>query len=173
MTDEKATGSEAVRVAIQLETDGMAFYEEAAKKTSNEFGKGMFLSLVEEEKRHLQILNEVCKGQAPAPDEQAGVVFKGKITTIFKDVTEDLKKKLESGPDDAEAVKIAMDLEEKGYKFYEKAGEEAVGEAEKTLFKRLAIEENGHWTLLEDTYVYLTDPEQWDLRANPPLLDGG
>ena len=171
MADEQAKGSEALAVAIQLETDGMKFYEEASGKTSNPFGKRMFLSLVEDERRHLKMLHDIAKDIAPMGQCDAGAVFKGKITTIFKEVTDNLQKRIEADPDDVEAVKIAMEFEGKGYKFYEKSAAEATDPNEKKLFDILAVEENGHWTILEDTYTYLTAPEQWDIRENPPLLD--
>jgi len=173
MGEAKARGSEAIRVAIQLEKDGMAFYGQAADKTTNEFGKRMFRQLVREEERHLEILNEICTGADALPDEQAGDVFKGHVTTIFKQLTDDVKKRLQADPSDVEALKIAMGMEAKGYQFYEDAAKQATEDSEKELFKRLAIEENGHWLILEDTYTYFTDHEKWDIRANPPILDGG
>lgn len=173
MANEQQRASEALSVAIQLEKDGMAFYEQASLKTASTFGKRMFLSLVEDERRHIEWLNEACAGTTPLPDGEAGAVFRGKITTIFREATEDLHKRLDSDPDDVEAVKIAMDFEQRGYKFYEQAAADATDEGEAALFRLLAVEENGHWTILEDTYTYLTDPAQWDIRANPPLLDGG
>ena len=171
MADDQAKGSEAVAVAIQLETDGMKFYEGASGKTADPFGKRMFLSLVEDEKRHLKLLHDIAKDIPPMDECDAGAVFKGAVRTIFKEVTDNLQKRLEADPDDVEAVKIAMEFEEKGYKFYEKAAQEATDENEKKLFDVLAVEENGHWAILEDTYTYLTAPEQWDIRENPPLLD--
>ncbi len=171
MADEQAKRSEALAVAIQLETDGMKFYEEASGKTTKPFGKRMFLSLVEDERRHLKMLHDIAKEIAPMDECDAGAVFKGTIKTIFKEVTDNLQTRLEADPDDVEAVKIAMEFEEKGYKFYEKAAGEATDANEKKLFDILAVEENGHWTILEDTYTYLTAPEQWDIRENPPLLD--
>jgi len=173
MAEHKPEKSEALAVAIQLETDGMEFYEAAAQKTSCPFGQRMFLSLVEDERRHLKLLHEIAEGTAPIDVCSKGQVFKGKIATVFKDVTEDQKKRLDADPDEVEAIRIAMEMEEKGYKFYESAAAEATDENEKELFRVLAVEENGHWTILEDTYTYLTNPSVWDIRANPPLLDGG
>lgn len=170
---DKASRSEAVRVALQTEQDGLKLYEEVAQKTSSPFGKRMFLSLAEDERSHIAMLNDLLRGAKPIAPDAAGAVFKGKITTIFKEATDNLHKRLESDPDDVEAVKIAMQFEEKGYKFYDEAAKESKDEAEGELFRRLAVWENDHWTILEDTYTYLTDPELWHTRDNPPLLDGG
>ena len=170
MTD--STGSEALQIGIQTETDGMAFYSQAASKCSNPLGKRMFESLVRDERNHLAWLHDVAKGVIPKDDCVPGEVFKGEAKTIFKEVTDDLKKRIEAGPDDIEAVKIAMEMEEKAYRFYVKAATEATGEAEKKLFQKLAVEENAHWLMLEDTHLYMTAPEIWDIKNNPPQLEG-
>jgi len=48
--------SKAIKTAIKLEEDGIDFYQKASEKTSHPFGKKMFLSFAEDEKRHLTIL---------------------------------------------------------------------------------------------------------------------
>ena len=165
-------GSEALHVAIQTETDGMEFYGKAAAACENPLGKRMFESLVQDERNHLAWLHDVAKGVSPKDDCVPGEVFKGQVKTIFKEVTDDVKKRIEAGPDDIEAVKIAMEMEQKAYRFYVDAAGKATGDAEKKLYQKLAVEENAHWLMLEDAHLYLTAPEIWDIKNNPPLLEG-
>ncbi|MFA5354928.1 MAG: ferritin family protein, partial [Thermodesulfovibrionales bacterium] len=40
-------------MAIKMETDAIGFYREAAEKVLHPVGKKMFLSVAEDEKRHL------------------------------------------------------------------------------------------------------------------------
>ena len=170
---DRASGSEAARVAIQTERDGLKLYEQAAQRTSSAFGKRMFLSLAEDERSHVAMLNDLLQGAKPIAPDAAGAVFRGKIKTVFMEVTDSLKKRLESEPDHVEAVKTAMDFEEQSCKFYENAAIESRDEVERELFRKLAEWEHGHWAILEDTHIYFTDPELWNSRDNPPLLDGG
>ena len=51
--------SKAIKTAIKLEEDGVDFYQKASEKTSHPFGKRMFLSFAEDEKRHLSVLKEI------------------------------------------------------------------------------------------------------------------
>ncbi len=166
-----STGSEALQVGIQTEEDGMAFYSKAAESCETPFGKRMFESLVQDERNHLAWLHDIAKGIAPKDDCTPGEVFKGQVQSVFKEATDNMTKRIEAGPDDVEAVRIAMEMEEKAYHFYVDAAKQATDEAEKKLFQRLAAEENVHWMMLEDTHLYLTAPEIWDIKNNPPLLD--
>jgi rubrerythrin len=53
---------EATETAIKMETDAIAFYTEAADKTSHPFGREMFRGFIKDETRHLKILQDVFKG---------------------------------------------------------------------------------------------------------------
>jgi rubrerythrin len=46
----------ALEIARKMETDAIKFYKEASEKTRHPAGKKMFLSIVEDEKRHLQMI---------------------------------------------------------------------------------------------------------------------
>jgi len=174
MGKRKAEETNPVVMAIQMEKDGIAFYTKASRKTQNAFGQRMFQSLVEDEKVHLKLLDEILAGQKPVkPKRPAGPGFRTRASSIFREVTGNVKKKLDSNPSDVEAVKIAMDMEDRGFKHYDLHAKTAADPARKALFARLAREESDHWTILEDTHLYLTDPTTWHYRQNPPLLDGG
>ena len=54
--------SKMIRTSIKMEEEGIDFYQEAAEKTSHPFGKKMFLSFVEDEKRHLTVLRSILAG---------------------------------------------------------------------------------------------------------------
>jgi rubrerythrin len=174
MAKTKVGKSDPVAVAIQMERDGMDFYTKASEQTKDPFGKRMFLSLVSDEKEHLKLLSDLLVGHKPAkPKSPEGPGFRARVSTIFKEATKNVKKKLAANPSDVEAVRIAMEMEERGFKFYDSRAKKVTDPSEKALFARLAKEENDHWTILEDTHLYMTDPTTWHYRENPPLLDGG
>jgi rubrerythrin len=47
---------DAVETAIKMETDAIAFYNEAANKTSHAFGREMFRGFIKDETRHIKML---------------------------------------------------------------------------------------------------------------------
>lgn len=53
-TDDRA----ALEIAMQTERDGIAYYEEIARKTEDLEGKTMLKTLIDEERDHLRILKE-------------------------------------------------------------------------------------------------------------------
>ena len=52
----------AIEIAIKMEKDAISFYSEAAEKTSSPVGKKMFMTITEDEKRHLKMLSQIFKG---------------------------------------------------------------------------------------------------------------
>ena len=51
-----------LEMALKTETDAIAFYTEAARKTSYPVGKKMFQAIIEDEKRHLEMIRKVVIG---------------------------------------------------------------------------------------------------------------
>ena len=51
-----------IKTAIKTETDAIAFYEEAAQKTKHPIGKKMFLSIMEDEKNHVEDFKCILHG---------------------------------------------------------------------------------------------------------------
>lgn len=105
--------------AIQFETDGRAFFLEAAAKTSDFFGKIIFTSLADEERDHIERIHAIHRslrdhGTWP-PDEGRAEQGDG---NVFEEARDRLDQTIRDRTDDLEAVKLAMDLEKKGIEFY-------------------------------------------------------
>ncbi len=58
---------------------------------------------------------------------------------------------------DVQAVKIAMDLEQKGFGFYSGLASKATDPKEKAFYRRLANEEKRHLQILEETWNTLME----------------
>ena len=69
----------------------------------------------------------------------------------------------------ADATEPAADLYTRGYRCYQ-AGR--LGGA-KALFEHLAAEEQNHYSLLKNTYDFMSDPEGFDGFDGNAMLDGG
>ncbi len=167
--------SQAFRTAIKMEEDGIDFYQKAAKKTSHPFGKKMFLSFAEDEKRHLTVLKEILADlkfsdfsrffEKKTPRE--------KIKTVFREVKDEIKERIAADPDEVEALKIGMEMESQSSEFYQGALEKTQESNLKVFFRRLIEEEKEHYQLLQNTYSYLKDSGEWFLWEERALLDGG
>jgi len=162
--------SNAVETAFKMETDAIKFYTEATGKTSHPLGKRIFESFIEDEKRHLKILNDILKDM----DIELNVVNREKdIKTIFSELRDQMRQRISATTDEIQAVGIALDFEKEGYNFYQKAALEAKDENEKRLFEVLTIEEKRHYKLLENTYRYLKDTGDWFMWDEHGILEGG
>ena len=167
--------SNVIITAVKMEKDGIDFYHKVAEKTSHPFGKKMFLSFAEDEKRHLSVLREIL---ADLKFSDFNRFFEGKtprekIKTIFGEVKSETEERIAANPDELEALKIGMDMESKSVDFYQSALEKTQDSHQEAFFKRLIEEEEEHYQLLQNTHSYLKDSGDWFLWEEKGLLDGG
>jgi rubrerythrin len=161
--------SEAVATAIKMETDAIAFYEESANKAHHAFGKEMFKGFVKDEKRHLAMLQNLFKGLGLKEDFASP---KTEIKTVFSMLKDQMMQRAEAIQSEMDAVKIALDMEKAGFDFYKKAAANAPTPEEKKLFERLTIEENDHFSILNETYTFLENTGQWFMYEERGILEG-
>ena len=166
--------------AIKLEQDGKNFYIKASKKTKNILGKKMFQNLAEDETRHentLKKLLESTKEGKNISSEDLGkliqVSCKNNFANIFERGIGEINDKVKVDVDDVDALKIAMDMESKGYEFYKNSAETFSDKEGKNIFKYLASEEIEHYAALENTAEYLENPAGWFLKEEKSEADGG
>lgn len=160
----------AVEIAIRMETEAIDFYKAAAEKVKNSVGRKMFLSIMEDEKRHLQMLTDIFKGLDIKAED---IHPMKKIKTIFGEYRHEMMKRVEATEDEMNAFKIAMDMEKKGMEFYEKAAAEAPSEKERALFQRLVKEEEQHYAVFSNTYSFMQNTGNWFMWEEHSIVDGG
>lgn len=167
-------GSEALRIALQTEKDGIELYTKAIEGTTHPFGKKLFLSLVEDEKSHIKMIEGIAEGMgmSAALEEAREGTPRERISTIFSESKNDLAERVAASPDELEVLKVAMEYESKGYEYYKKAARETGSPDEEALFEKLAQEENEHHQILESTYEYLDQTGKWFLWDEQALLEG-
>jgi len=164
-----------IRTAIDMEEDGIGFYQKAAEKSSHPLGRKMFLSFTEDEKRHLAVLKEILADlkfsdfhqlfQEKTPRE--------KITSIFKEGKKEVKERIAANPDEIEALEIGINMESESVEFYQEAFKKAEDTPQKTFLGRLVEEEKEHYQILQNTHSYLKNSGDWFLWEEKGLLDGG
>jgi rubrerythrin len=161
--------SDAVATAIKMETDAISFYEEASEKAQHPFGKEMFKGFVKDEKRHLVMLQSLFKG---LDINEEFVRPKETIRTVFSMLKDRMMERAAAVQSELDALKIALDMEKEGFVFYQKAAAAAPSPKEKELFERLVIEENDHYSILNETYSFLDNTGQWFMYEERGVIEG-
>ena len=165
-----------LETAIQMEIDGKQFYLKASQSSRNEVGKKLLKSLADEEDNHRQAFEKIYevvrnKKGWPVIDFQAGAV--AGLQTIFAQATGKITARLKTSTTELDAVKTAMDMENKTFDFYKAQGRVAGYDTEKNFYESLAAQEREHHKVLLDYYEYLKDPAAWFVSKEHPTLDGG
>ncbi|GAB6182875.1 ferritin family protein [Thermodesulfovibrio hydrogeniphilus] len=158
-----------VELALKMETDAIKFYTEAAEKVSHPAGKQMFLTIAEDEKNHIKMIEEVLKGLELTVREAQPIKT---IKTIFETMKDKMMERISASEDDLEAFKIAMEMEKQGMEFYKNVVNEVQTEKEKRLFERLIIEEEQHYKIFSETYNFLKDTGNWFMWKEFSIVEG-
>ncbi len=160
----------AIEIAKKIELDAIAFYKEAAEKTSHPIGKKMFISIMADEKRHLEMLDAIFRGvEVTVKDISPRKNIKG----IFEKFRHEMAQRVNATTDEMNALKIAMNMEKEGIEFYKKASEETKNQKEKALFERLIKEEMEHYAVFSNTYFFMSDTGSWYMWEEHSIVDGG
>ena len=139
-----------IKMALQLEKDGYAYYKKAAELCPNEYGKKMFEKLSKDEIEHLAKFKEIA-------EEIFGKIEEGQGKHL--DIFEKIDFSSKSGEYDA--LRHAIEFEERARKFFEESAKKAKNERIRELFQRIAKEEEMHKELLEAELNYLQKSGVW------------
>jgi rubrerythrin len=176
MKEQAEKTTQALEKALQMEIEGQKFYHKAGQKSDNPLTKGLFQRLAEEENVHIQKINEIyqaIKSRAGWPEEETNFKREKSLRSVFREAIESMDREVRASSSELEALKTAMNMEDKSYSFYKSRAEEAASHAEKSFHQALTAEERGHYLTLLDSYEYLTDPQGWFAKKEHWSLDGG
>ena len=163
-----------IEIALENELKERDFYQNCSDKTNNPVGKKMFAILVDEEFDHYQRLQEIhehLSEQGTWPETVSAVVKDTNIKDAINAIPDRADAATTATTDDVEAVKIAIEFETNGYKFYSGLAEAAKTQSEKDFFKRLAGIEYEHLTSLKDSLAFFESPSSWYEEREKPHLD--
>jgi rubrerythrin len=165
----------ALQVAIQMEVDGKEFYLKASQQSSNELGKKLLDSLAGEEDVHRQTFEEIYRAlkERKGWPETDFVPDGGRsLRTLFATATA-AGSGIKAQASELDAVKTAMDMENKSYDYYKAQSQTAIYDGERDFYQALMAQEREHYLVLLDYYEYLRDPAGWFVQKEHPSLDGG
>lgn len=172
---EPGEKAEALKLALTNEKKEKEFYLENASRTNDPVGRAMFESIAEDEAEHYSRLLELYEKmdeRGKWPDEFSTDISSRKVGEMIDRLIGEGAPQPRSDDDDVRALKIALEFEEKGEKFYRDLAENAESEAERHFFSLLASIEREHRLSLDETLEYFEDPDGWMRRKGRGGLDG-
>ena len=161
---------DSLEMARKMETDSISFYTEAASKTKGSVGKKMFLTIAEDEKRHLEMVSQIIKGLQVT---QKDVSPMKNIKTVFESLKGEMMKKVKATSDELEAFTIAMRMEKEGKELYRKMLSTSKTEKERSLLERLIKEEEQHYAIFANTHEFLANTGNWFMWDERGIVEGG
>lgn len=176
MATEQDRTLEALQISIRMEIDGKEYYLKASRESGNELGKKLLQQLAAEEDIHRQKFEEIfeaIKSSKAWPEVDFHPDGGSALRTIFARATEGLGSGVKTPATELDAVKTAMDMENKTYDFYQSQVKIAAYDAERGFYEALAAQEKEHQLVLLDYYEYLKDPAAWFVKTEHQSLDGG
>jgi rubrerythrin len=165
----------AIETAIRIEKDGLAFYTEAAKQTGDPNGKKMFKTLARDEAAHLMLFQDARqalleRGNWLSP-EQVAAISPGEFNHPPVFPTGDQAKAIEIPKRELAALQRGIQAEEDSIAFYSQEMDKTDDPDGRAMYAYLVEQEEGHRTILQGEYDYLTrtgfwfDVQEFDLEA--------
>jgi rubrerythrin len=165
----------ALEIALNNEAREKEFYLKHSKRTTHNLGKMMFATIASDEDEHYRRILGLHKrliqeGKWP---ETVPIEVKGtEVKKVIQKVVDAVNTTAQADRDDVEAVKIAIDFEIKGEKFYGDLAKTVENPMEKNFYDFLASIEREHRLSLQDTLEYFEDPAGWFRIKEKLHVDG-
>jgi len=147
-------------MALLLERQGQAFYEQVAAQTRSPAVRELFRTLAEEARKHAELL--VARGgrraaePGPVPDTLARLVL-----------SRDIRRQLGAASYEAAAISAAIDMESKAVALYAERAGKSSDPQERSLYQWLADWERGHQRFLARIHEELLEEIWQDSRFWP------
>ena len=165
----------ALEIALNNEARERDFYLKHSKRTTHNLGKMMFATIASDEDEHYQRILGLHKrliqeGKWP---ETVPIEVKGtEVKKVIQKVVDAVNATAQADRNDVEAVKIAIDFETQGEKFYGDLAKSVENPMEKNFYEFLASIEREHRLSLQDTLEYFEDPAGWFRVKERHHIDG-
>ena len=142
---------EILKMAILMEKRGHAFYSTIANNSADEEIKHIFLTMADEETKHVKFLSEqylVFEKDHTFKKVELPNLADEEFTKLI--LSEDMKKRISSAGFEAAAISAAIDFEKRAIEVYSSQAETTADPNEKALYHWLADWEKGHLKVLSD-----------------------
>ena len=153
---------DAIKTAIQMEKDGFSFYEKAAAQTSSKMGKTVFKSLAADELLHLEVFQKLFDEKV-GKEEWYDLVKTSKKYADIPIFPKDLQvvEGANSDTNEIDALRIAMDSEQKAIEWYTKIRENSSDDQVNEIIDEIINQEKNHYNILEGEFHHINSTGYW------------
>jgi len=165
----------ALEVALNNEMKEREFYLKNAERTKNALGKAMFKQISDDELEHYERLKQLkieWEKKGIWPETLPLIVKETDIKEILTKFLQKVDQTAASDDDDLQAIRTAIDFEQKGAEFYRRLRDAVTDKKEKDFFDLLATIEYEHYLSLKDVEEYFLSPADWYRAHEHHSLDG-
>lgn len=153
---------ETLKEALKREEEGKAYYQTARDNSTNKLGKEMFTFLIQSEESHIQKIKQLYNS-LEKEGKWPNIIPSRENTKEAKDVCaafrSSFKENIQANSNDIQALRLALQIEDEGIKFYQCQAEATEDVFEKKFYLLLINEETDHWLSILDSIEYLEDPQ--------------
>ena len=175
----KTTQSGAMKMlatALEMETKGRKFYDQALKKCSNKLGRDIFTKLRDDEVVHegrIKAIYGSLKGGKPWSGEWKKMKTAASgLNPLFRELAKKEGTRIRAETGDIEALEVGLTFESKSVEFYDKHLPSATDPIEREFTTQMIAEEKSHFDLLVDMKYYFSDPASWFADREGTHVDG-
>ncbi|MBN1347981.1 ferritin family protein [candidate division KSB1 bacterium] len=176
----QAAELDALKLALKMETDGYHFFKDASARTKNPLAKETLESFARWELEHIEYIKKMHKALETSGtwlstenlSQKQGDALSA-IKTIFKEKHEKLAETVRVNVTDLDAFRLARDIEDKATVFYRERADKATDKAAKKFYQFMIGLEREHYQILDNSYRYFENPEQWNIEDEGWMFDGG
>ncbi|MGB4405549.1 MAG: ferritin family protein [Sphaerochaeta sp.] len=142
-------------IAIQLEQEGVAFYEDLASQATTEGFKTIFTMLAKDERNHEKVFTSLKNKSVPAmvPSSVAE-----EAQAIFKQFKQDTY--LKESPQ-VSMYEKALEIEQKSIELYTSHLADLENAEAQNAVKRILAEEKKHYETLDELVTLVSRPQRW------------
>ena len=153
---------DAIKTAIQMEKDGLSFYEKAAVQTSSDMGKSVFKSLAADELLHLEVFQKLFDEKV-GKEEWNDLVNTSKKYVDIPVFPKDLQVMEGANPDtnEIDALRIAMDSEQRAIDYYTEIRENSSDDQVNEILDEIINQEKNHYNILEGEFHHINSTGYW------------
>lgn len=156
MIETQSMAADILRTAIEMELEGQRLFENASEMMKHPHAKEMFLSLVKQEMRHVQVigheLHRIELGLGWSSLETVKSVQGGyPHISVFDDKGIPVTG-LDPNIGELEVISLGIEVEKKSIDYYRDAGSKVDDPKAREIFNWLVGEETGHLLILKAEY---------------------
>lgn len=160
--------SKAYEKALEREIVVLNFYREKSNLSRNTATQLMFAAIAKEEEFHIERIKSILSGLERGGDVDFLIVLaqrkaREELKSLLRLNEKTAPSSWEEGKfqEEIKALETAIKLEKEGIFYYLNMADESQDLLEQKFLISMAMEEMRHMDGLQDTYLYLKDPDAW------------